>query len=286
VSTPAPGAGPSSQGSPAAPVRLTLATAWRAAATGFCFAAFGLGQLLLAATLFPLLVLLVRNERERIRLGRQIVNRAFRLFVSLMSLMGVLRYRVRGRERLNQPGTLIIANHPSLIDVVFLISFVPEADCVVKASLFTNPFTRYALLAAGYIPSHRDPEQVLSACRASLRAGGILIVFPEGTRSEPGQPLCFKRGAANLAVRLGCDIVPVVIRVGEHNLGKRCRWWRVPARRMPYDFEVKERLDVAPWRKAGQEPAIAARELTAFLTDYFGREVRTPCPSWLPRLNN
>jgi 1-acyl-sn-glycerol-3-phosphate acyltransferase len=283
VTARAPRVGSSSEAPAFPPAKLTLATLWRAGATGFCFLVFGLGQLLLAVTLFPLLVLVVRREQQRIRLGRQIVNRAFRAFVLLMRWLGVLEYRVRGRERLNQPGTLILANHPSLIDVVFLISFVPEADCVVKASLFVNPFTRYALLAAGYIPSHRDPEQVLSACRASLQAGGILIVFPEGTRSEPGAPLLLKRGAANLAVRLGCDMVPVVIRVGDHNLGKRCRWWRVPARKMAYDFEVKERLPVAPWRRTGRGPAIAARELTAFLTDYFGQEVRTPCPSWLPR---
>jgi 1-acyl-sn-glycerol-3-phosphate acyltransferase len=237
----------------------------------------------LAVTLFPLVVLLVRDRQRRIGLGRQIVHRAFRAFISLMSVLGVLEYRVRGRETLNQPGTLIVANHPSLLDIVFLISFVPEADCVVRASLFSNPFTRYALLAAGYISSHRDPAQVLSACRASLQAGGIMIVFPEGTRSEVGMPLRFLRGAANLAVRLDCDMVPVVIRVGDHNLGKGCRWWRVPARKMPFDFEVKERLCVAPWRIPGREPAIAARELTAFLTEYFGREVRTPCPSWLPR---
>jgi 1-acyl-sn-glycerol-3-phosphate acyltransferase len=261
------------------PSRVTPATLWRACATGFCFLVFGVGQLVLAVTLFPLLVLLVRSEKRRIRLGRRIVNRAFRAFVFLMRSLGVLKYRIVGRERLNQPGTLILANHPSLIDVVFLISFVPEADCVVKASLFANPFTRYALLAAGYIRSHQNPERVLAACRASLQAGGNLIVFPEGTRSEPGAPLLFGRAAANLAVRLGCDMIPVMIRVGDHNLGKGCRWWRVPARKMTYDFEVKERLPVAPWRKPGQEPAIAARELTAFLTDYFGREVRTPCPS-------
>jgi 1-acyl-sn-glycerol-3-phosphate acyltransferase len=244
---------------------------------------FGVGQLLLALTLFPLIVLLVKEEQRRVHWGRQIVNRAFRAFIGLMSVLGVLEYRVRGRERLNQPGTLILANHPSLIDVVFLVSFLPEATCVVKASLFANPFTRYALLAAGYIPSHQDAEKVLEACGASLRSGGSLIVFPEGTRSEPGQALDFKRAAANLAVRLGCDMVPVVIRVGEHNLGKRCRWWRVPARKMPFDFEIKERLYVAPWRNAGREPALAARDLTAFLTEYFGREVRTPCPSWSPR---
>jgi 1-acyl-sn-glycerol-3-phosphate acyltransferase len=254
---------------------------WRAGATGFCFMVFGVVQLLLAVTLFPLLVLLVRDEKRRIRAGRQIINRAFRAFVFLMKVVGVLKYRMRDQERLKQPGTIILANHPSLIDVVFLLSFVPEADCVVKASLFRNPFTRYALLAAGYIPS-QDPERVLSACRASLREGGILIIFPEGTRSDPEAPLLLKRGAAQLAVRLGCDMVPVVIRVGDHNLGKGCHWWRVPASRMPFDFEVKERLPVATWQKSGRE-AIAARELTAYLTDFFGREVRTPCPSWIPR---
>lgn len=252
---------------------------WRTFATGFCFAVFGIGQLLLAVTVFPLLAL-VRNAKRRVQLGRRVVHLAFRSFVLLMRLTGVLEYRVSGLEKLRQPGTLILANHPSLLDVVFLISFVPEADCVVKSSLFRNPFTRYAVMAAGYIPSERDPTEVLAACRASLEAGGILLVFPEGTRSGPDAPLRLQRGAANLAIRLGCDIVPVIIRAGEHNLGKGSRWWRVPARKVPFDFEVKERISVKPWRKSGTEPAIVARELTDFLTDYFTREVGNPCPSW------
>ena len=253
---------------------------WRTVATGFCFAVFGIGQLVLAATLFPLLVLLVRNRRRRERLGRRVLQVAFRAFVLLMRITGALRYRIRGLEKLRQPGTLVVANHPSLLDVVFLASFIPELDCVVKPSLFKNPFTRYAVMAAGYIPSQRDAEQVLEACRASLASGGSLLVFPEGTRSEPGEPLHFQRGAANLAIRLGCDLVPVIIRVSDHNLGKRSRWWRVPPRKVSFDFEGKDRLSVSPWLQSGQEPAISARELTLSLTNYFRREMETPCSSW------
>jgi 1-acyl-sn-glycerol-3-phosphate acyltransferase len=257
-----------------------LDIAWRTFATGFCFAVFGVGQLIMAVTVFPLLVLLVRNKQQRVRLGRRSVQLAFKGFALLMRATGVLRCRIRGLEKLRQPGTLILANHPSLIDVVLLVSFIPDADCIVKTALFKNPFTRYAVMAAGYIPSRRDPEQVIEACRASLASGGCLVLFPEGTRSDPTGPLHFQRGAANLAIRVGCDMVPVVIRVSEHNLGKQSRWWRVPARKVSFDFEVKDRLSVSPWLQSGYEPAIAARELTASLTEYFTREIETPCPSW------
>lgn len=262
-----------------APRRL-LDRVWRAAATGFCFAVFGVGQLVLAVTFFPLLVLLVRNRRRRERLGRRVVQLAFAAFVILMRSTGGLRYRVRGLEKLREPGRLIVANHPSLIDVVFLLSFVPDVNCVVKSSLFKNPFTRYAVMAAGYIPSQRDAAQVLEACRSSLEAGGSLLVFPEGTRTDPAEPLHFQRGAANLAIRLGCDLVPVIIRASEHNLGKGSRWWRVPPRQLSFDFEVKDHLSVSPWLRLGYEPAICARELTVSLTNYFRREIETPCLSW------
>lgn len=262
-----------------APLR-ALERLWRTIATGVCFAVFGIGQLFMAVTFFPLLVLLVRNRRQRERLGRRVVRVAFAAFVLLMRLTGALRYRVSGLEKLREPGKLIVANHPSLIDVVFLLSFVPDINCVVKPALFKNPFTRYAVMAAGYIPSERDASQVIEACRASLEAGGSLLVFPEGTRTEPGEPLRFQRGAANLAIRLGCDLVPVIIRASEHNLGKGSRWWRVPRRPVSFDFEVKDHLSISPWLRLGYEPAISARELTVSLTNYFRREIETPCLSW------
>lgn len=262
-----------------------LDIAWRTVATGLCFAVFGVGQLVLALTVFPLLMFF-RNPERRRQLGRKVVHHAFRGFIQLMRLTGVLEYRVEGLELLRQPGTIVLANHPSLIDVVFLISLIPEADCVVKASLLRNPFTRYAILAAGYVPNHADPEAVLAGCRASLDAGGILVVFPEGTRSEPGKLSRFQRGAAQIALRARCDMVPVVIRTGAHNLGRGSRWWRVPARKVPFLFQVKQRLAVDAWLPSGQEPAIAARELTDFLSTYFRTEIGAPCPSWWKNSNN
>jgi 1-acyl-sn-glycerol-3-phosphate acyltransferase len=244
---------------------------YRALATGFCFAVFGLGQILMGATAFPVILLLARNPSRRRKLAKRAVHYSFRAFVELMRITRVLDYRIQGLPRLQREGLLVLANHPSLIDVVFLVSFIKQADCVVKSSLFKNPFTRYAILAAGYISNEGDPEAVVAACRASFAEGNSLVIFPEGTRSEPGQALSLQRGASQIAVRAGRDMTPVIIRAREHNLGKRSAWWKVPRKRMDFEFVVQDDLAIGPFQNV--EASLAARELTDFLSGYFNKEI-------------
>jgi 1-acyl-sn-glycerol-3-phosphate acyltransferase len=255
---------------PAAVSRLDMA--WRALATGFCFAVFGLGQLVLGLTVFPLVMALVWKPATRRRLAKRGIQLSFKAFVGLMHQTRVLDYRCSHLERLDRPGLLVVANHPSLIDVVFLISFLPQADCVVKGSLFKNPFIRFAVKGAGYISNDDGPEGVVKACADSFAEGNSLVVFPEGTRSVPGQPITLQRGLAQIAVRTRRDMTPVIIRAREHNLGKNSRWWKVPQRRMDFEFRVNEDLPIAPFLGDGSAPALAAREVTDYLARYFAKE--------------
>ena len=156
---------------------------WRIVATGLSFFAFGVGGVLLWALAFPMLALMVRKPARRQTLSRRLVQRSFAFHIELMRVLGVLSYEVRGRERLQRDGLLILANHPTLIDVVFLISLLPNADCVVKSSLARNPFTRGPVRAAGYV-CNDDGAGLVEDCIAAVRRGGNLIIFPEGTRSR------------------------------------------------------------------------------------------------------
>lgn len=110
-----------------------------------------------------------------------------------MARTGVLTYDIQGAERLGRPGQMIIANHPSLIDVVFLIGLVRRANCVVKKSLWENPFTRGPLRSTEYI-SNDGSMDMLDAAANALQSGQTLIIFPEGTRTQPGQAPAFHRG--------------------------------------------------------------------------------------------
>ncbi|MBI3285453.1 MAG: 1-acyl-sn-glycerol-3-phosphate acyltransferase [Burkholderiales bacterium] len=246
---------------------------WRVFATGLSFAAFGVGGLLLWALVFPVLHLMVRQPERRVACARAIIRLTFLAFVGLMRSLGVLRYEIIGREKLERGGMLILANHPTLIDTVFLMAFVKRADCIVKSRLWNNPFTRGPVRAAGYINNEQGAELV-DACIATLRAGNNLIVFPEGTRTPADGVISLKRGAANIAVRGSCAITPVLIRCEPPTLGKGEKWWRVPARFVQFRLEVKEDIQIQRFTAAGYSGVMAARHLTDHLQHYFTEENR------------
>jgi 1-acyl-sn-glycerol-3-phosphate acyltransferase len=242
---------------------------WRVGATGLSFALFGIGGLLLRLAVFPLLYLLVWRRALRVTLARTIIRLAFRAYVDVMRGLGVLRYDVRGLEKLERGGLLILANHPTLIDTVFLMAFVRNADCIVKGALWNNPFTRGPVRAAGYISNGGgDSGDLVRDCVASLEQGNNLIIFPEGTRTPASGVISLKRGAANIAVRGQRDVTPVVIRCDPPTLGKGEKWWRVPPRRVHFTLDVQDDLAVDTLT-AGASDVIAARRLTDFLQNYF-----------------
>ncbi|HBQ7841332.1 TPA: 1-acyl-sn-glycerol-3-phosphate acyltransferase, partial [Klebsiella aerogenes] len=142
---------------------------WRAAMTGFCFALFGLGGLLLSLIWFNLLLIVVRDNTRRRRLARRSISASFRVFLNVVKAVGVLDYQIKGREILRQErGCLVVANHPSLIDYVMLASVMPETDCLVKSALLKNPFVSGVIRAADYLINDRA-ETLLPASRQRLQ---------------------------------------------------------------------------------------------------------------------
>jgi len=244
--------------------------AWRVFVTGVCFAVFGLGGLVMGLVVFPLVLLLPGSPSSRRSRTRALVQRAFRLFVWLMNGSGGLSYEFRHAERLGRPGQLIIANHPTLVDVVFIVAFTPAPACVVKAALFANPFTRRVVRAAGYISNASTTEMIMEAAGA-LEGGDTLVMFPEGTRTRPGEALRFQRGTASVALRSARALTPVYIQCEPMFLPKFLPWYRVPPRRPHLVFEVGDDIDLTGFR---EQPAPAAsRALNEWLERHFNERL-------------
>ncbi|MBL4576724.1 MAG: 1-acyl-sn-glycerol-3-phosphate acyltransferase [Opitutaceae bacterium] len=205
---------------------------WRFFATAFCFTIFGISGILMTVFWLPIYRLKYRDEQTRQKASRYLVHIAFKYFIGLMYCMGVSKVTTSKIDTLaNIKGKIVIANHPCLIDVVVLISLIPNANCVVKQSLWKNIFTRGALTSAGYL-NNADPQKLIDDCRDSLNQGSNLIIFPEGTRTKPGSSLTFQRGAANLALRAEANFQRVLIQISPPALTKGWPWYKIPPRRM------------------------------------------------------
>lgn len=249
-----------------------LELAWRWLVTAFSYLVFGLGGLLISVVAVPLLTLLPGGKVARTRRTQWLLHRLLRAYVRMMRLIGVLTYEIEGVEKL-RGARLILANHPSLLDVVFLISMVPQANCVVKGKLTRNFFTRGPIKAAGYI-INEEAADVIGAAQDSMDGGQSLIIFPEGTRTDPFGELEFRRGAANVAIRTGSAITPVLVYCSPPGLTKAQRWYQVPERRMHLRFLVMEQFSIDRYLE-DPRPSRAARNLTDDLLDYFNRELET-----------
>ncbi|WP_295802376.1 1-acyl-sn-glycerol-3-phosphate acyltransferase [uncultured Microbulbifer sp.] len=242
----------------------------RLLATACAFSLFGLGGLVLRFVLFPPLKLVYRDPQVRQRKARDMIQNAFRTFIGFMHVTGIYTYRIDGEEQLRKPGQLVLANHPSLIDVVFLISRIPNANCIVKASLFRNPFMRGAVTTAGYIPND-DPEKIIAMAAASLERGESVVLFPEGTRTVPGKALRLQRGAAYMALRAKVAPTLVTIRCNPPMLMKNVPWYSIPASRPHFEFSVAAGKQLIPVAEL-QETPLAARKITNQLKSYFTEE--------------
>jgi 1-acyl-sn-glycerol-3-phosphate acyltransferase len=192
----------------------------------------------------------------------------------MMRRLGVLTWEIHGLERLQRGGLLVLATHPTLLDVVFLVSVLPRANCVVKAAAARNPFFRGPVRACGYI-ANDDNVRLLDDCIAAVRTGDNLIIFPEGTRSVPGQPLRLQRGAAHIAVRGELDLTPVRIHCTPPTLAKGQKWYHIPRRRFHVCINVGEDFSIHSFLagRSAVADSLLVRQLTKHLKDYFSGEI-------------
>lgn len=235
--------------------------------SGLSFALFGVLGFILSITVFPLLYLVPIKSHRRKRCARRLLAELFPIYIAFMERCGLIKISRHSCDNLGDGGELIIANHPSLLDVVYLIASVKNANCLVKRSLFFNPFTAGAVRAAGYI--RNDSEELLEECKASLAAGDSLIIFPEGTRTDPFRPLKFLRGPANIALTAQSDICPVVIRCKPARLMKHQAWYEMSTQTLEVDIEAFPKISIEPYLQQGSRRSRLSRKLTADLEKFY-----------------
>jgi len=243
----------------------------RIAGSGFLFSVFGVGAVILAAVLLPAAHLRARADDPVDFVAQRWISRAFALFIALGRWIRIWDFEVDGFERLRGRGILIVANHPSLIDVVLLLARIPQCDCVVKRAAWRNPALAGIVRAAGYLPND-DGAAMIEACVERLRSERSLLLFPEGSRSPDDGFRRFERGAAHVAIRSGRPVVPVFIDCQPPALKKGQPWYALPNAVMHFRLSVGAPIDVARWLGDEVPSGISARHVNAEILRHFESE--------------
>lgn len=246
-----------------------ISTFWRLLATAFSFVLFGFCTLLLSVFSLIFIGLPPFSKALKRRATRRLIALSAHSYIVVMRSLGVLAFEFEGIEQLNTPATLVIANHPTLLDVIFLMAVMPNTTFIVKAAMAKNPFTAVMISLAGYVPNSDVGMELIEKAVAAIKRGDTLMVFPEGTRTTAELGLQFKRGAANIALQANCPIQPVLIRCEPITLRKNEKWYAVPEHAPLFTVSVLTRINPVDSIDMSKPPGIRARELNRFLQDKF-----------------
>jgi 1-acyl-sn-glycerol-3-phosphate acyltransferase len=207
-----------------------------------CFAIFGAGALGLGGIVFPIMLFIYRRPATRRRMLSQSIHWTWKFFVWLMAAMRLISVRCDDIKQMKSlKGHIIVANHPSLIDVVILISLIPRCVCVVKKSLFHNIFVKKVIRNI-YLSNDMGADEFIARGSEFLDNGYNIIVFPEGTRTVAGRKIRLHRGFAYLHLKTGCPILPIHIENTPPILGKKQKWYEMGTKTSVYTLKLKEKI--------------------------------------------
>lgn len=238
---------------------------WRWVFTFLAYFLYGFFSILAGIIFFiPFLIL---PKKIKKKLAQFLVHLSYLLLTKFLIITGVMNIKVDNKKLLQDlKGTLVIANHPSFLDIVVLMSILPRADCLVKASLWKNPFIGWVVRASQYIVSD-NPLLLVDTCMERLRAGNNIVIFPEGTRSNLDSLKDFQRIYASIAINCECNLVPVFLQCTPPALTKQCRWYRIPSKKFIFDIIVFPPINLKMINNNGAP--VSSKEFSAKIEQFF-----------------
>jgi 1-acyl-sn-glycerol-3-phosphate acyltransferase len=221
------------------------------------------------------LVLLGPLPRTRRRTAaRYAMMAGFRLFARALAAAGAYELDLTAIDALRGGPPLILApNHPTSIDAILFLSRHPDLACILKPQLMRNVFLGTGARLAGFIRSD-PPRRMIRESVAELHRGGLVLLFPEGTRTTRA-PLNRLTGSAGIIARHArVPIQVVIIETDSPYLGKGGSLFKVPHLPIRYRLRLGRRL----------EPAMDATAGTLALERELTRELAAaPQNGWLGR---
>jgi len=241
---------------------------YRSLAKLFSFFIFGLCSIILGMLILPLMRCVLHPRARFQKHGRRTISAALRLFIIIMHGLGITDVDAGNSESYRQLSSkILVANHPSILDVVILFSLIPNADCIVNANLGNNILR--GIVRQLYILNSREFDDIINTCRESLKQGNCLIIFPEGTRTPRKGKVILKKGAARISLATGYNIVPVHIGgTDKYGLGKKDPIFSFnPRERYVYRIKIGEEINPEKFKDLPMPAAAKSitREMAAFL---------------------
>jgi 1-acyl-sn-glycerol-3-phosphate acyltransferase len=231
-----------------------------------------LGLICLTWSVFAIPLYFILPRRLGTAIGRRGIMSGFRIYAWSLSITRTYRLDLRAVDLLKSGPPLILApNHPCLIDALLILTRHPNIVCVMKSALMRNVFLGSGSRLARYVRNDSSRQMVKESV-AHLRDGGVLLLFPEGTRTTR-DPINRLVGSVGLiAKHAKVPVQTLVIETDSPFLSKGWPLFKRPTLPIVYRVRLGKRF----------EPPSDVTAFTAELDQYYRQELEHALQSrWL-----
>ena len=233
-----------------------------------------LGLICLSWTVFALPLYFILPQRIGTAVGRRGIMTGFRLYAWSLSITGTYRLDLRAIDSLKGgPAVILAPNHPCLIDALLVLTRHPNIVCVMKSALMRNVFLGSGSRLARYVRNDSSRHMIKESV-AHLRDGGVLLLFPEGTRTTRAPINALVGSVGLIAKHANVAVQTLVIETDSPYLSKGWPLFRRPTLPITYKVRLGKRFD----------PPSDVPAFTAELDRYYRHELENALQSrWLQR---
>jgi 1-acyl-sn-glycerol-3-phosphate acyltransferase len=233
-----------------------------------------LGLICLTWSVFALPLYFLLPRRIGTAVGRRGIMSGFRLYAWSLSVTRSYRLDLRAIDALRGgPPVILAPNHPSLIDALLILTRHPNIVCVMKSALMRNVFLGSGSRLARYV-RNESSRQMVKESVSHLREGGVLLLFPEGTRTTRAPINAFVGSVGLIAKYANVPVQTLMIETDSPFLSKG--WPLFRRTRLPITYRVRlgKRFD----------PPADVPAFTAELEGYYRQALEGALQSrWLKR---
>lgn len=204
-----------------------LSLPFRILLTAYSFVQFAVQVLWLSKWRMPRTIKSTGEPLEKRKKALFAAHQHVTFYLKTLSFFRLVKFKTIGQPA-NTP-SIVVANHPSLLDFIVFLRDYPYAICMYKPQSLDNPVLSSFVQIAGYIKGMQgekgENKRIIADCGKRLKEGHSIVIFPEGSRSPDAKTLHkFRSTSFHAAIKNDAPIQPVAILCQPLFLGKGQKW--------------------------------------------------------------
>lgn len=210
---------------------------------------FGVFSLLLNFLLFPIAKFFLNEADYKFFASDVIYCLWGKVLLNMIKYTGLASFNIKDCEKLKSiKNKVIVATHPSFIDIVILIGLIPRTTCFVKQDLLKNPILTN-IVKSIFISDDIEIEDLKNNSKHMLDLGFNIVIFPSGKRHKKEEHLKLKKGASLIALNANKNIVPIKLYSEGEFMFINKPFYDVDEKRVDFYVETLAEIDISSFKE-------------------------------------